>query len=150
MLYSIKVNSILCFILEHLKINVKLKLIKYNKKLLDKLKINIEYFKQNNYLKNFNDKFHLNIKDINVKILSLNDKAFGNKILYKNDYYNAFKFEILIISGNEISDIKELENFKSDNLEILNMSNNDIVDIRSLEKLKFKKLKLLDLKENII
>ena len=150
MLYAIKCNYILNLIFYHLKANLKLKLLKHNKELQDKLDINIENFKEYNYLFNMNNMFHLNINDINIEILSLSGQSLGNEILNYLNKINFSELKELDISENEISEINELKNAKFYKLEILNLGDNDITDISILEQVKFKKLKLLNLKENKI
>ena len=54
---------------------------------------------------------------------------------------NFRELKELYLYGNNISDIKVLENVKFEKLEILSLSDNKISDINILEKVKFKELK---------
>ena len=71
MLNGIKSIKILNTILGKLKKKKELKIIKYNKKILNKLNITKEDFEDFQFLKEMNDKFNLNIKDIDIKELNL-------------------------------------------------------------------------------
>jgi hypothetical protein len=101
-------------------------------------------------LKEFNNKYHTNIKDTKINGLNLSEKNLGNEVL--ND---LFKIEFKELKGldlgwNKISDIKVLEKVKFDKLEILGLSNNQISDINVLENINFKELKELYLEQNKI
>ena len=52
----------------------KLKIVKYNKRILKKLNITKGNFKAYEIFKEFNEKYGLNIEDINIKELNLNKK----------------------------------------------------------------------------
>ena len=67
MLNNIKSIKILNIILGLLKKRLKLKLLKYNKKMRNKLNIAKEDYEQFILLKEMNLKFNLNIKDIDNK-----------------------------------------------------------------------------------
>ena len=89
MLNNIKSIKILNIIVGALKKRIELKLIKYNKKLMNKLNIKKEDFEQFILLKEMNLKFNLDIKDIEIKELNLENKNLGNDIL---EYLTKIKF----------------------------------------------------------
>ena len=94
-------------------------------------------------LKEMNQKFNLDIKDIEIKELNLEDKNLGNEIF---EYLKRIEFKELKelnLFNNKISDIKVLEKVKFEKLEILDLSWNQISDINILEKVNFKELKEL-------
>ena len=125
-------------------------------------------------LKEFNEKYKLNIPNINVDNLNLIGKRIGNegfkdlvniefkelKELYLNENsisdINVLekakfeKLEIISFSGSQISDINVLEKVNFKNLKVLFFLNNKIEDIKVLEKVKFEKLEKLNLAENEI
>ena len=73
-----------------------------------------------------NQKFNLNIKDIEIKELNLKDKYLGNEIL---EYLKKIEFKELKeldLSDNTISDIKVLDKVKFEKLEELDLSGNKI------------------------
>ena len=81
MLNNIKSKYILNIILENLKKRIELKLVKYNKILINKLNIKKEDFENFKFLKEMNQKFNLDVKDIDIKELNLGNKFLGNEIL---------------------------------------------------------------------
>ena len=80
MLNNIKSNFILKTIFEHINKKRKLKIIRYNKRIIDRCNMTIDDFKSYKMFKVFNEKYDLNIKDINVKELDLSWKYIDNKI----------------------------------------------------------------------
>ena len=124
MLKKIKNKFLLNQIFAIIKNRTKLKIIKNNKFLLNRLNITIEDFKVYISLKEFNKIFNLNIGDIDIKELDLSKRNIGNEYL---QYLNNIEFKHLkklLLNGNEISDIKLLEKIKFFNLEIIDLSNN--------------------------
>ena len=126
MLKTIKSNFIIKTIFKNIHNKIKLKIIKYNKYMLERLDIKTENFKNYELLKEFNELLKLNIIDIDIKELNLNKKDIGDK---------------------ELELLKNL-NFKE--LETLNLSKNKISDIKVLEKVNFKELKEINLSYNYI
>ena len=119
-------------------------IIKYNKKILDKLNITKKDYKVYKTLKKFNKETGLNIDDIDIKeleIRSIYDTQLEllNEIPFK-DLTKLNLFNILFFF-----DIKILEKVKSEKLKILILSKNNISDIEVLENVNFKELKVLDL-----
>ena len=114
------------------------------------LKEFIQLYNSEKILKAFNQKYNLNIGDINIIKLNLNWKKIGNEGLKHLCKIEFKELKELNLCGNYISDIKVLENVKFENLEILNLSLNKISDINILEKVKFKELKELYLFDNNI
>ena len=148
---NIKSNKILKDIFLFLKKRKKLKIIKINKKLMNRLNIQTEDFQDILLLKEIKNKFNLNIKDINIKKLDVGPSYLENEIL---EYFNKIEFdelkEINLYIFSEISDILKLERAGLDKLEILIIKNWSISDINPLEKVNFKNLKKLDLGWNKI
>ena len=146
----IKSKYILNRIIGQLKKRIELKLVKYNKILINKLNVTKGDFENFKSLKEMNQKFNLDIKDIEINELNLESKHLGNEIL---EYLIKIEFKELKeidLSGNNISDIKLLEKAKFEKLEILILGGNGISDINILEKVNFKELKWLDLYFNKI
>ena len=152
MLNNIERKIVLKKIFSFLQKKMPFKILKYNKKLIDKL--NLE--------KEFND-FKI-IKELNINyrrclfcpgdsdafVFDFRKSQTGNKIF---NYLSKIQFNELInlnISENEITDIEELKNCNFRNLEILDLGGNKISDINILSKVKYYKLKHLNLKYNAI
>ena len=120
MLNNIKSQIILNLILRKLKKRKKLKLVKYNKILIKKFNITKEDFENFKLLKEMNQRFNLDVKDIEIKILNLECKSLGNE---KLEYFKRIEFKELKelnFYGNYISNIKVLEKVKLEKLEKLN------------------------------
>ena len=156
--------NILKEIFKYIKNRTKLNIIKYNKKILDILYITKEDFKVYESLKEFNEIFNLNIRDIDIEELDLSMKIndieklkYLNNITFKDlkklilkenhisditilEKFQFYKLEILDLSNNKISKISILENFNCNNLKELYLNDNNISDIKVLEKVKFEKL----------
>ena len=77
MLDKIKSLKILNIIFRNLRKRTKLKIIKYNKKIQDKLNIDMKDFKDLKLLKDLNQKFNLNIEDTEVTKINLSCKSIG-------------------------------------------------------------------------
>ena len=141
------------------------------------LKEFIEFNNKNNnemLLKEFNNKYKLNIPDTKIDSLDLSYKKLGNeefndlcKINFKElkelDFYNNKisninqlekakfnKLEILCFGLNLITDINILEKVNFKELKHLSLYHNDLIDINALEKVRFDKLEILDLNDNKI
>ena len=129
MLSKIRSLKILNIILGTLKKRIELKLLKYNKKMMNKLNIKKEDFEQFILLKEINLKFNLNIKDIDINEIDLENKNLDNDII---EYLTKIKFnklKVLDFEVNKISDIEALEKLKLPKLEILNLRENNIGNI---------------------
>ena len=92
MLNNIKSKYILNLITGQLKKRIELKLVKYNKILINKLNITKEDFENFKLLKDMNNKFNLDIKDIEIKELNLEKRELGNEIL---EYLKKIEFKEL-------------------------------------------------------
>ena len=139
-------ETIFCFIKNRKKLNI----IKYNKRILARLKINKKHFENYIRLKEFNNNYNTNIEDIDIKELNLEKKIIGNevlKFLFKTEFKELKK---LYLSYNEISDINILEKVNFKELKELNLSYNKISDINILGKVNFKQLIKLNLYSNNI
>ena len=150
MLNKIKSRLILKNVFDCMRKRMKLKILRHNKKIQNKLNIKLKDFQDYKTLKELNLKFGFDIDDIDTNKIDLSNKVKGNEIL---EYINDIEFQKLKeldLQNNLISDIKVFENSKMANLEILNLMGNKISDINILEKVKFKELKELDLSGNKI
>ena len=148
MLNNIKSKIILNIVFDKLKRQIKLKILKYNKFLQNRLYININDFHDFHLVKELNEKFNLNIENDYVERINLYYRKFGDEIL---DYFNKIEFKKLKelnLSLNNLSDINQLEKAKLENLKILDLGDNRIKDISILEKVNFKELKELYLYNN--
>ena len=150
MLDNLKSKYILQKIFEKIKNKRKLNIIKYNKIIKTKLNINKEDFEIYITLKEFHNKYNINIEDIDIKELNLRNRNIGNEGLKDLVKINFNKLEEINLSENEISDINILEKVNFKELKKLYLYNNKISDIKVLEKVKFEKLEELDLSENKI
>ena len=150
MLNGIKSKNILVLILRLIKCRLKLKIIKYNKSIKDKINIKIKDYEDFNLLKELNKKYNLDIQDIETQILDISEKQTGDEIF---DYLNQIGFNDLIeinLSKNEITKLELLESPKFEKLKILRLNNNELSDINFLEKINFKELKEIYLDYNHI
>ena len=102
----------------------KLKIIKYNKKLLTLLNIQLKDFEDFQILKELKNKYNVIIPDIEIDILKLQDKKDIIGILETIKEINFIGLKSLDISSNDILDITILEQLKLDNLEYLNLNEN--------------------------
>ena len=126
MLDNVKSKYIVKEIFENIKNKRKLNIIKYNNKIKMKLDINKKDFEIYITLKEFNNKYNINIEDIDIKELNLNRGYIGNEGLQDLVKINFNNLEVLDISRNNISDIKILEKVKFEKLEALNLGENKI------------------------
>ena len=120
MLNNIKSKYILNLVAEKLKKRIELKLVKYNKILINKLNITKEDFEQFKLLKEMNKKFNLDIKDIEIEELYLRYNNLGNEILEYLKKIEFKEFKELDLSDNNISDIKVLDKVKFEKLRVFN------------------------------
>ena len=126
MLDNVKSKYIVKEIFENIKNKRKLNIIKYNKRIMIKSDINKKDFEIYITLKEFNNKYNINIEDIDIKELNLSNRYVGNE------------------------DLKDLVKINFNKLEELDLRFNNISDINILEKVNFKKLKKLYLNKNPI
>ena len=92
MLNNIKSKYILNLILENLKKRIELKLVKYNKILINKLNIKKEDLEKFKLLKEMNQKFNLDIKDIEIDGFYLDGNYCfdsGKNIVIRNSTLNS-------------------------------------------------------------
>ena len=159
-----------------LKIKV-LKIIKYNKKIsdkLNKLNITIKNFSELYLIKRLNKNYNLNIENSDIEELIFADKKCISEILKdiskiefknlehinlnKNEFnkldikllekYNFPKLEELYLISDNISDLSVLAKVNFKELKQLEISFNKITNIKILEKVNFQKLEILDLGSN--
>ena len=71
MLKNIKSNPILIVIFNNVKNKRKLKIVKYNERMMNRLNITKANFQEYEILKEFNNKYETNIEDIDIKKLKL-------------------------------------------------------------------------------
>ena len=150
MLNNIKSKYIVKEIFEKIKNKRKLNIIKYNKRIKDKLNIHKEDFEIYVILKEFNNKYNTNIENNEIKELNLSMKNIGNKGLKDLVKIKFKELNKLELSHNEISDINVLKKVHFKELKELNLSFNQISDINILEKADFRELKELNLSFNQI
>ena len=141
MLQRLKSKYILEIIFCYIKNRKKLNIIKYIKNILFRLNLKEKDFKVYLTLKEFNEKYHSNIKDIDIKELNLSDLNLRNEGLELLSEIEFKELIILDLSKNKISDINILQKFNLEKLEKLNLNFNQISDINILEKLKLEELK---------
>ena len=92
-------------------------------------------------LQEFNNKYHLNIKDTKINKLDLGEKELGNEGLNDLCKIEFKELKELYLRYNKISDIKVLEKVKFDKLEKLYLNNNQISEKENetiIKKLKSK------------
>ena len=164
MMIRIKSRYILQIIFTHLKNRKKLNLFKHNKNHLSYFNITKEDFNIYNKIKEFNEKYKVDIEDVDIEELVLIQKNLGNKGLEDLIQIELKQLKILYLHNDDdedsekidktkyvlISDISALENAKFENLKELDLSVNKITDINVLEKVNFKELKELYLSFNKI
>ena len=150
MLNEIKSIMVLKMIFKNLKRRIELKILKYSKKMKDKLNIHLKNYQDFQLIKEFNQKFNLKIKDIDIEFLDIHDKNLENEIF---KYFNKIEFYELReinLNENKISNLNDLEKAKLKKLETLSLRKNEISDINVLEKVNLKNLKQLYLDHNNI
>ena len=150
MLNKIRSKKILKDIFVNIKKRIRLNILKYNKKFLNKLNINKKDFEEFKLLDELNQKLDLDIKDIDTARLNLDTNKFDDEILEYFYKINFNELKELDLKIKRISDLKILEKIKFENLEKLLLNDNNLTDINILAKLNFKKLKALYLKSNSI
>ena len=150
MLNNIKSNFIFKNIFKNVDNTRKLKIIKYNKILINKLGVTLKDYEIYFLLKEFTKKYHLNLRGVDVIDVDLMDFHVGNEELNDLCKIEFKELEKLLLSSNNISDIKMLENANFHKLKKLSLSNNKIKDINIFEKVDFKELTILDLRYNKI
>ena len=109
-----------------------------------------EFIQNEILLKQFNNKYKLNIKDTGITELDLDNYNIGNEGLNELSKINFKELKKLYLNNNNISDIKVLEKVKFEKLEVLALGGNKISDINILGKVNFKELKQLGLDNNNI
>ena len=85
----------------------------------DKLNIIKKDFEDFLLIKKYNQKFNLNIKDVDIELFDIHEKNFGNEILeyfYEVEFY---KLKEINLNENKISDISALAKAKLEKLETL-------------------------------
>ena len=150
MLDNVKSKYVLKEIFEKIKNKRKLNIIKYNKILMIKLDINKADFEIYITLKKFNNKYKVNIEDIDINEVYLKNKNIGIEGLKDLVKINFNELEELNLSENGISIIDILEKANYKKLKQLDLHYNKISDIKVLEKVKFEKLEELYLFGNKI
>ena len=85
MLNELKSIYVLNKIFSKMKNRIILKIIKYNKLLMNRLNITKEDFMEYKSLQEFNEKLELNIRDIDIEELDLSKRSIDNEnIKYRN------------------------------------------------------------------
>ena len=150
MLNNVKSRYILGIIFSYLKRKAKEKIVKYNKKLLERLNMSLEDYKEYEILEEFNTKYKTNFKEFDIKTLILSYKNFQNEGIEFLSKLHFKELKILGLSWNNIINIDNLSNAKFEKLIKLNLQVNEISNINVLEKFNFKDLKELYLGCNYI
>ena len=109
MLLKIKSKLILSHIFDNLKKRLKLKIVKHNKPLTEKLNIKTKDYMQYYNLKKFNKIFQLNIEDIDIDELILKNKKIGNEGLNYLYEINFTSLKKLDLYDNLLSNVSVLE-----------------------------------------
>ena len=136
MLGGIKSPNVLKLVFDYIKNRTKLKIIKHNKIIQNKINITLEDFKVYKYLKEFKKKYLIKINDIDIKELAINNMEIRNQVEIFNKI-NFKELQKLDLSWNKINNINNLENLE--NLRELNLGNNEIIKLDVLERAKFNK-----------
>ena len=151
MLDKIRSKKILNDIFENLKKKVKIKILKYNKRMLNKFNIKEKDFKDFELIKILKEKYRIKIiNDIEAKSIDISDHPYNRQVLlylYRIQFTNLKE---LNLSLNGLSDIGILKILKFEKLEILNYSHNNVSDISALDSINYNNLKQLDLSVNYI
>ena len=129
MLNKIRSKFLLQVIFKNLKNRILLNIVKYNKKLSNNLNIEQKNYQNYKYLKEMNDIFETNIKDIETENLKLKRKEINNdnfELITKIEFNNL---KDLNLSENQISDITAFEKVNFKKLEILNLNNKRVAFI---------------------
>ena len=151
MLNEIKSKYILKRVFAYLKYGLKLKILKHNKNLMNKLNINIKDFQNFQLLKELNQKYNIDIQDIDVEELKLNIKGKINEVIKIITQLKLEELKSLDLAQNGLENIDFLPKFMCKNLEILNLQQNRLKgNLIELEKVDFQKLKKLNLSNNYI
>ena len=101
-------------------------------------------------LKEFNNKYNLNIKDTKINKLDLRWKKLGNAGFEDLCKIEFKELKELILNNNNITDLTPLGKVKFEKLEILDLSQNKITDINPFENAHLGELKQLYLGYNNI
>lgn len=113
--------------------------------------INNKFEEQKNVLDNLKNEFKIEINGIE-KNLDLRNRGLNDKAISLMSKINFSNLEELNVSNNNITSLKNFENFNSPNIKNLIIKANLIKDISSLEKMSnnFKNLEILNLSKNKI
>ena len=103
------------------------------------------FIEQNKKLLEFNEKYGLNIDNLNITKLSLFGENIGNEGLKELCELDLKQLKELNLSDNHLTDISYLINSKFTKLEKLNIQGNNISSYDILEQADFKELKELKL-----
>ena len=148
----IKSKVVKNLILNKLQKRIKLKLLKYNKKLMELLNITKKDFNEFVELKELSKELKIDIKDFEIAQLDLSNKNIDDKKLeYFLEKFQLFQLlKELNLGNNNITSLDKFEKKSLDKLEILNLNNNKLSEINTLTTDIFKGLKVLNLGGNEI
>ena len=121
---GIKNKYILNRVFSYLKYGLKLKILKHNKHLMNKLNISIKDFENFQLIKELNQKYNIDIQDIDVEELNLNLKGKINEAINIITQLKLEELKVLDLTQNELGNIDFLPQFMCKNLEILNLQQN--------------------------
>lgn len=152
MLDNIKSKLLLNKLFQLLESKIKLKIVRYNKKLQDKLNLTKDDFIYFKLIKDFNDKYNSHIKDVDILELNLDNLDIKNSGLSHLSKIKFNKLKELVLSNNNIGKIDKIipSYFNFDNLVKLSFEQNHLRDLTILTKADFKQLKKLNLDHNAL
>ena len=101
-------------------------------------------------LKEFNEKYKLDINDTNIEKIIIGNKIIGDEGFEQLIKMNFKNLKTFSLCSNKITNITPLLEAKFEKLENLHLDNNKISDINLLEKVQLKELKELSFSQNYI
>ena len=149
MLNNIKSNLVLKIVFRHLKKRKKLPILKYNKNLKNKLKIQLKDYQEYLSLKAFNEKYQTKFENTNIEKLKIVGE-YHHPLIDDEGLKDIIKMEFtelkeLILSHNKITDLEPLLNMKFEKLEVLTLSDLNEFKRRLKTKKPKKEIKPLNL-----
>ena len=102
MLNRIKSRTILGLIFKIIENRTKLKIVKCNMNLMNKLNIKIKNFQDYLLLKKINHRYNLNIENVDIKKLKINDKLLNDNFIENISKINFYELKELSLENNYI------------------------------------------------
>ena len=129
MFNNVRSNNILKKIFQNIRKKAKLNILKYNKKILERLTITKEDFESCEELKKFNQKYKLDIKHFETEILALNHRNIDNEGLECMSKIKFNELRELYFYWSQISDINALNKMRLEKLITLVISSSEISNL---------------------